>query len=110
MSGTLIWKYGICICFYFYFEFQFSVGYNNPLIYTKEQFVQYITLLFSCRALQALPVNVDPIPKDITEQFGLPSLHDVRISNFKISLFYQWKYLCAYRPYENLSIDTYLTV
>ncbi|KAG4400935.1 hypothetical protein GLYMA_07G164800v4 [Glycine max] len=76
MSGTLIWKYGICICFYFYFEFQFSVGYNNPLIYTKEQFVQYITLLFSCRALQALPVNVDPIPKDITEQFGLPSLHD----------------------------------
>ncbi|KAL3010626.1 hypothetical protein AAZX31_07G153300 [Glycine max] len=28
------------------------------------------------RALQALPVNVDPIPKDITEQFGLPSLHD----------------------------------
>lgn len=89
MSGTLIWKYGICICFYFYFEFQFSVGYNNPLIYTKEQFVQYITLLFSCRALQALPVNVDPIPKDITEQFGLTSLNDVRISNFKNSLFYQ---------------------
>ncbi|XP_022643069.1 ATP-dependent DNA helicase homolog RECG, chloroplastic isoform X3 [Vigna radiata var. radiata] len=28
------------------------------------------------RALQALPVNVDPIPKGITEQFGLPSLHD----------------------------------
>ncbi|KAK7407644.1 hypothetical protein VNO78_09621 [Psophocarpus tetragonolobus] len=28
------------------------------------------------KALQALPVNVDPIPKDITEQFGLPSLHD----------------------------------
>ncbi|KAK7273827.1 hypothetical protein RIF29_14891 [Crotalaria pallida] len=28
------------------------------------------------RALQALPVNVDPIPKDITEQFGLLSLHD----------------------------------
>ncbi|XP_020229053.2 ATP-dependent DNA helicase homolog RECG, chloroplastic isoform X2 [Cajanus cajan] len=28
------------------------------------------------RALQALPVNVDPIPKDIREQFGLLSLHD----------------------------------
>ncbi|RDX63390.1 ATP-dependent DNA helicase-like RECG, chloroplastic, partial [Mucuna pruriens] len=28
------------------------------------------------RALQALPVNVDPIPKDITEQFGLLRLHD----------------------------------
>ncbi|KAL2347668.1 hypothetical protein Fmac_001668 [Flemingia macrophylla] len=28
------------------------------------------------RALQALPVNVDPIPKDIREQFGLPSLND----------------------------------
>ncbi|XP_027913584.1 ATP-dependent DNA helicase homolog RECG, chloroplastic isoform X2 [Vigna unguiculata] len=28
------------------------------------------------RALQALPVNVDPIPKGITEQFGIPSLHD----------------------------------
>ncbi|KAK8470692.1 hypothetical protein PHAVU_003G032801 [Phaseolus vulgaris] len=28
------------------------------------------------RALQALPGNVDPIPKDITEQFGLLSLHD----------------------------------
>ncbi|XP_027360082.1 ATP-dependent DNA helicase homolog RECG, chloroplastic [Abrus precatorius] len=28
------------------------------------------------RGLQALPFNVDPIPKDITEQFGLLSLHD----------------------------------
>ncbi|OIW01990.1 hypothetical protein TanjilG_14021 [Lupinus angustifolius] len=28
------------------------------------------------RALQALPVNVDPIPKDIIEQFGLLTLHD----------------------------------
>ncbi|CAJ1932464.1 unnamed protein product [Sphenostylis stenocarpa] len=27
-------------------------------------------------ALQALPVNVDPIPKDIAEQFGLLNLHD----------------------------------
>lgn len=33
-------------------------------------------LCFKFLALQALPVNVDPIPKDITEQFGLPSLHD----------------------------------
>ncbi|XP_061349248.1 ATP-dependent DNA helicase homolog RECG, chloroplastic isoform X2 [Gastrolobium bilobum] len=28
------------------------------------------------RALQALPVDVDPIPKDITEEFGLLNLHD----------------------------------
>ncbi|XP_057445443.1 ATP-dependent DNA helicase homolog RECG, chloroplastic isoform X2 [Lotus japonicus] len=28
------------------------------------------------RALQALAVNIDPIPKDITEQFGLLSLRD----------------------------------
>ncbi|KAI4313787.1 hypothetical protein L6164_026740 [Bauhinia variegata] len=28
------------------------------------------------RALQALPINVDPIPKDITKQFGLLSLND----------------------------------
>ncbi|KAE9605331.1 putative DNA helicase [Lupinus albus] len=28
------------------------------------------------RALQALPVNVDPIPKDIVKQFGLLTLHD----------------------------------
>ncbi|KAK7308720.1 hypothetical protein VNO77_42346 [Canavalia gladiata] len=28
------------------------------------------------RVLQALPINVDPIPKDITEQFGLLSLRD----------------------------------
>ncbi|XP_004498302.1 ATP-dependent DNA helicase homolog RECG1, chloroplastic/mitochondrial isoform X3 [Cicer arietinum] len=28
------------------------------------------------RALHALPVNVDPIPKDIREEFGLLSLHD----------------------------------
>lgn len=38
-------------------------------------------LLSTCpRALHALPVNVDPIPKDITEQFGLLNLHDVSIS------------------------------
>ncbi|CAJ2674409.1 unnamed protein product [Trifolium pratense] len=28
------------------------------------------------RALHVLPVNVDPIPKDITEEFGLLTLHD----------------------------------
>ncbi|CAL0318460.1 unnamed protein product [Lupinus luteus] len=28
------------------------------------------------RALQALPVNIDPIPQDIVEQFGLLTLHD----------------------------------
>ncbi|QHO53598.1 hypothetical protein HN51_022385 [Arachis hypogaea] len=28
------------------------------------------------RALQALPSNIDPIPEDITKQFGLLSLHD----------------------------------
>ncbi|CAK8570363.1 unnamed protein product [Lathyrus sativus] len=28
------------------------------------------------RALHALPVNVDPVPRDITEEFGLLCLHD----------------------------------
>lgn len=28
------------------------------------------------RALQVLPANIDPIPKDITQDFGLLSLHD----------------------------------
>lgn len=31
------------------------------------------------RALQALPVNIDPIPKDVTQDFGLLSLHDAYI-------------------------------
>ena len=35
MSGTLMWKYGMCICLYFYFEFLFyliCMCYNNPHI------------------------------------------------------------------------------
>ncbi|XP_059445855.1 ATP-dependent DNA helicase homolog RECG, chloroplastic isoform X3 [Corylus avellana] len=31
------------------------------------------------RVLQALPVNIDPIPKDVTQDFGLLSLHDAYI-------------------------------
>lgn len=37
-----------------------------------------IILIFS-RALQALPVNIDPIPKDITQDFKLLTLHDVSL-------------------------------
>ncbi|XP_054809412.1 ATP-dependent DNA helicase homolog RECG, chloroplastic [Prosopis cineraria] len=35
------------------------------------------------RGLQALPVNIDPIPQEITEQFGLLSLHDAYIGIHK---------------------------
>ncbi|KAG2709566.1 hypothetical protein I3760_05G245800 [Carya illinoinensis] len=35
------------------------------------------------RTLQALPINVDPIPEDITQDFGLLSLHDAYIGIHK---------------------------
>lgn len=49
------------------------------------QLYQYIVLSFfpfliSFRALQALPANFDPVPKEITQEFGLLCLFDV--SNF----------------------------
>jgi len=49
----------------------------------------------SSRALHALPVNVDPIPKDIREEFKLLSLHDVSISFMSIYSIDE-----AYLPYE----------
>ena len=33
--------------------------------------------MFSCRGIDALPINVDPIPEDITQGFGLLRLRDV---------------------------------
>ena len=36
-----------------------------------------ISILLYSRTLHSLPVNIDPIPKDIIEDFGLLSLHNV---------------------------------
>ena len=33
----------------------------------------------SCRGIDALPINVDPIPEDITQGFGLLRLRDVSV-------------------------------
>lgn len=58
-----------------------------------------IFYFISSRALQVLPINIDPIPKEITEQFGLLTLHDVSI--FKFIIPYS---ISPYLPYEKLTI------
>lgn len=50
-----------------------------------------ISILLYSRALHSLPVNIDPIPKDIIEDFGLLSLHSVsEPAAFLCSLNFLW--------------------
>lgn len=58
-----------------------------------------IILIFS-RALQALPVNIDPIPKDITQDFKLLTLHDVSLY---FQLFHN-AYLFIHKRYRGHSL------
>lgn len=41
--------------------------------------LSHLTHFLSLRALRILPTNMDPLPKEITTIFGLPSLHDVSL-------------------------------
>lgn len=54
-------------------EFSWSfVWYKNILV--------FVFVFFFCNsALQALPLNIDPIPKKVIQEFGLPSLYDVSV-------------------------------
>lgn len=55
-----------------------------------------ISILLYSRALHGLPVNIDPIPKDIIEDFGLLSLHSVsEPAAFVYSLNFLWHTLCS---------------
>jgi hypothetical protein len=54
------------------------VGWFSVCKHAFPPIYKLIILIFS-RALQALPVNIDPIPRDVTQDFGLLSLHDVSV-------------------------------
>lgn len=45
---------------------------NTPFHWYVEFFFEFFS-----RAIQVLPVNIDPIPKDIIQDFGLLDLYDV---------------------------------
>lgn len=45
------------------------------LFHSKHAFTAYMLY----RAMKFLPVNIDPIPEEIRQDFGLPSLYDVSV-------------------------------